>query len=229
VGLFKSIMGFGGVERVGDRIVGELEAARSRGESELVVGYTQSEIGIRGNATQMALFIRRKFEKQGFEVVDGQGGAYGADVRFVVRWSPIEVAAVPAGGGNADPEDLQRSLRAAEESPPPGDEGDAMSDEDVKNVQIWMADRFGAGEYETVWHRRLALGYGLSAGDTELETWFWVNAHPALAALYLGKEKKHHPFVATSAAYAEDSYLQMPHPSKEIEDAMTEIKARFFS
>lgn len=54
------------VSRRGGRIVGELEAARARGDEQLMVGYSQSEIGIRGNATQMAVFIRRKIEKAGF-------------------------------------------------------------------------------------------------------------------------------------------------------------------
>lgn len=85
MGFVKSLFGFGGVERVGDRIVMELEAARARGEEQLLVGYTQSEIGIRGNATQMAVFIRRKIEKAGFEVLEGQGGDFGDDVRLLVR------------------------------------------------------------------------------------------------------------------------------------------------
>jgi hypothetical protein len=85
VGFIKSVMGLGGVEKVGDRILGELEAARNRGEERLWVGYTQSEIGIRGNATQMAVFIRRKIEKRGFEVIEGEGGSFGDDVRLLVR------------------------------------------------------------------------------------------------------------------------------------------------
>jgi hypothetical protein len=85
MGFVKSLLGFGGVERVGDRIVEELEAARERDEEQLLVGYTQSEIGIRGNATQMAVFIRRKIEKAGFEILDGQGGDFGDDVRLLVR------------------------------------------------------------------------------------------------------------------------------------------------
>lgn len=85
MGFVKSLMGFGGVERVGDRIVEEVEAARARGEEQLEVGYAQSEIGIRGDATHMAVFIRRRIEKAGFEVVDGQGGDYGDDVRLLVR------------------------------------------------------------------------------------------------------------------------------------------------
>jgi len=85
MGIVKSLLGFGGVEKVGDRIVEELEAARARGEEQLLIGYTQSEIGIRGSATQMAVFIRRRIEKAGFEVLDGQGGEFGDDVRLLVR------------------------------------------------------------------------------------------------------------------------------------------------
>jgi hypothetical protein len=85
MGLVKSLMGLGEVERVGERIVKEAEAARTRGEEQIKVRYTQSETGIRGNATQMAVFIRRRIEKAGFEVIGGQGGDFGDDVRLLVR------------------------------------------------------------------------------------------------------------------------------------------------
>lgn len=85
MGIIKSAMGFGGVERVCERILGEIEQAHARGESEIWVEYTQHEIGIRANATQMAVFIRRRIEKAGYQVVDGSGGAYGEDVRLQVR------------------------------------------------------------------------------------------------------------------------------------------------
>lgn len=78
------LAGFGGVEKVGNRIVDELEAARARGEEQLLVGYSQSEIGVRANATQMGVFVRRRIEKAGFEVLDGEGGDYRADVRLLV-------------------------------------------------------------------------------------------------------------------------------------------------
>jgi hypothetical protein len=122
VGIFKSVMGFGGVERVGERIVGELEAARDRGEAELEVGYSQSEIGVRANATQMGAFIRRKIEKAGFAVTAGEGGEYGADVRMLVRWAPVATA-VPGLVEDPDLAQFHRSVQAAEDGPPVGDEG----------------------------------------------------------------------------------------------------------
>jgi hypothetical protein len=226
VGIFKSLMGFGGVERVGDRILGELEAARDRGESQLVVGYTQSEIGIRGNASQMALFIRRKFEKEGFEVADGEGGAYGEDVRFIVRWRLIQMTGESMSTGDPDLAQFHRSLRAAEEAPPPGDDGVGMAEADIADVRGWMRERFAAKDYEAVWHRRLALGYELSGDAVDKETWFWVNAFSAQAALRRGE--KDHPFVATSAGYADSAYWALSDRSAEVEEAMSEINALFF-
>jgi hypothetical protein len=37
MGIIKSVMGFGGVERVGERIVKEIEDARARGEQQVLV------------------------------------------------------------------------------------------------------------------------------------------------------------------------------------------------
>jgi len=85
MGIVRSVMGFGGVERVGERIVQEIEDARARGEQQVLVRYTQSEIGVRANASQMAVFIRRRIEKAGGEVLDSKGGDYGEDVELLVR------------------------------------------------------------------------------------------------------------------------------------------------
>jgi hypothetical protein len=49
VGFVKSVMGFGGVERVGDRILEEIRQAQARGEEQLWVQYSQREIGIRAS------------------------------------------------------------------------------------------------------------------------------------------------------------------------------------
>jgi hypothetical protein len=201
LGFFKSVMGFGGVEQVGDRILGELESARDRGEQQLVVGYTQSEIGIRANATQMAVFIRRKMEKKGFEVLDGKGGEFGEDVRLLVGWTPPKTSLnsdldTPEAGSNTDLQQFNRAVQAARDAPPVGKEGAGMSNGQIAEIQAWMRNRFDVGDYETIWHRRLALGYALSGDGIETETWFWINAFPALSALRLGE--KDHPFVATA-------------------------------
>lgn len=86
MGILKSLAGFGGVERVGDRLLQEVAQAKARGETQVWVSYTQQEIGVRGNASQMAIFIRRKLEKAGHAVTDVQAsGSYGDDVRLLVR------------------------------------------------------------------------------------------------------------------------------------------------
>lgn len=225
------MMGFGGVERVTDRILEELEAARGRGEQQLVVSYTQSEIGIRANATQMAVFIRRKIEKRGFEIIDGTGGEFGGDVRLLVscklpRATPRSGQGSPEANNDPDLEQLNRALQAISDAPPAGSEGADMSGADIAEIQAWMGDRFAAGDYEATWHRRLALGYGLSGDGVETETWFWVNAFPALSALRLGE--KDHPFVATSAGFADEAYRKLSEQSSPVQKAMSEINDRFF-
>lgn len=90
-----------------------------------------------------------------------------------------------------------------------------------------MIQRFEAQEYEAVWERRVALGYSLSGEGAAPETWYLVNALPALAALRLGN--RDHPFVATSAAFAEEAYRSMPERHEYIEAINSEIQQRFFS
>lgn len=86
MGLLKSLFGFGGVERVGDRLLEEAAQAKARGEDQVWLSYTQQEIGIRGNAAQMGVFIRRKLEKAGYSVVDAEAtGSFGDDVRLLIR------------------------------------------------------------------------------------------------------------------------------------------------
>jgi hypothetical protein len=232
MGFVKSLLGLEGVEKVGDRILGELEAARARGEQQLLISYTQSEIGVRANATQMALLIRRRFEKRGFEVLDGEGGAFGDDVRMLVRCQPAPSAAAAsrttAASQSSDPdlERLHRAMKAIDEAPPGGKEGASMTGPDIEATGAWVADRFAAGDYEAVWHRRLELGLGLSGDKVDTETWFWLNAYSALAALRLGA--KDHPLVSTAAGFADQAYRQLSIPNDQVREAMAEINERFF-
>jgi hypothetical protein len=229
MGFVKSMLGFGGVEKAGNRILGELEAARARGEEQLVVGYTQSEIGIRADATAMAVFIRRKIEKQGFEVLDEDGGEFGADVRLVVRCRPSQPnspSLVETQHEDPDLERFHRVMKAVDEAPPSGKEGASMAGGDIEATGAWMANRFAAGDYEAVWHRRLELGLGLSGDKVDTEKWFWLNAHSALAALRLGA--KDHPLVSTAAGFADQAYWQLSNQNDQVREAMGEINERFF-
>jgi len=231
MGFVKSVLGLGGVEKVGNRIVEELEAARARGEEQLLVGYTQSEIGIRANATQMAVFIRRRIEKAGFEVLDGRGGDFGADVRMLVRCRPAQPAApssAPAAPQENDPDldRFHRAMKAIEEAPPSGKEGVGMTGGEIEAIRTWMTGRFAADDYEAIWHRRLELGLRLSGENVKTETWFWVNALPALAALRLGA--KDHPLVSTAAGFADDAYRNLSGQDDQAQEAMAEINRRFF-
>lgn len=231
MGFVKSLLGLGGVEKVGNRILDELEAARARGEEQLLVSYTQSEIGARANATQMALLIRRRFEKRGFEVLDGEGGGFGDDVRMLVRCQPApstaasRTTAAPQGN-DPDLERFHRAMKAIDEAPPGGKEGTAMTGTDIEATGAWMADRFATGDYEAVWHRRLELGLGLSGDEVDTDTWFWLNAHSALAALRLGA--RDHPLVSTAAGFADQAYRQLSVQTDQAREAMAEINERFF-
>lgn len=85
MGLMKGLIGLNGVDRVAERILKEIEQRRARGEREFWVGYSQDEIGMRNSATSMAVLVRRKIEKAGHQIVDGEGGKFGDDVRFRIR------------------------------------------------------------------------------------------------------------------------------------------------
>lgn len=58
-----------------------------------------------------------------------------------------------------------------------------MRDGDLGKLRVSMKGRFDDSEYEAVWARRLGLGYSLAQEGASIETWFWVNALPALSAL----------------------------------------------
>lgn len=85
MGIIKSVLGFGGIERIGERVLKEVDLAQARGETQVWVKYSQNEVGMSNNATKMAVLIRRRIEKAGHEVLDGEGGDYGDDVRLLVR------------------------------------------------------------------------------------------------------------------------------------------------
>jgi len=89
-----------------------------------------------------------------------------------------------------------------------------------------MSDQFDAGQYDAVWSRRVALGYSLAQNDASVETWFWVNALPALAALRTGEP--HHPLVASAAGFADEAQRNMREQDDAVQGAMAEINKRFF-
>ena len=86
MGLMKKFAGLEGVDDVADRLLREIRQRQSTGEREFWVGYTQKEIrGRMASATQLAPLVRRKIEQAGYRIVDGQGGSFGDDVRFLIR------------------------------------------------------------------------------------------------------------------------------------------------
>lgn len=113
-----------------------------------------------------------------------------------------------------------------DEAPPGGEEGADMTGSEIEAIRAWMTDRFAADDYEAIWHRRLEPGRGLSGENVKTETWFWVNALSALAALRLGA--KDHPLVATAAGFADQAYRQLPDQDDQARKAMSEINKRFF-
>jgi hypothetical protein len=124
---------------------------------------------------------------------------------------------------DADLDRLHAALEASRRQPE-GNDGSTMTAADVVATAEWMAARFGAGDYQPVWDRRLAIGYDLGPEGVPAATWFWFNAHPALAALRLGE--KAHPFVATCAGYADQARWDVDEP--EARAAVTEIHERYF-
>lgn len=123
-------------------------------------------------------------------------------------------------------EQFHRSVKAVEEGPPPGNEEVDASDAGLEQVRGWMTERFEAGDYAAVWERRIAFGYSLSGDAATTETWYWINAFAALAALRRGN--RDHPFVATVAAFADEAYRNMTERPEPVEAANSEIQQRFF-
>jgi hypothetical protein len=125
--------------------------------------------------------------------------------------------------------DLERLNRALEaiDAGPSGKEGAELKG-DLDSLRAWMKARFDAGDYDAVWSRRAALGLSLTQQEASPETWFWVNALPALAALREGE--RHHPLIATAAGYAEQAHRSIDGPPDPAADStMAEIKKRFFA
>ena len=86
MGFMKKFAGLEGVDVVADQLLREIRQRQSAGEQEFWVGYTQKEIrGRMASATQLAPLVRRKIEQAGYKIVDGEGGSFGDDVRFLVR------------------------------------------------------------------------------------------------------------------------------------------------
>ncbi len=85
MGLMRSLSPFSKIDRAAERILKEIDQRQSQGEQEFWVQYTQQEVSMVTSASQVASLIRRKIEKAGHEVVDGEGGNFGDDVRLLVR------------------------------------------------------------------------------------------------------------------------------------------------
>jgi hypothetical protein len=131
-----------------------------------------------------------------------------------------------APSSDPDIENFYRGVEAAEAGPPRHEEGADLNASDVESLQRWMSDQFDAGQYDAVWSRRVALGYSLAQEDAPAETWFWVNALPALAALRTGE--RHHPLVATAAGFADQAHRSLKGQSDAVDSVMSEINERFF-
>lgn len=129
---------------------------------------------------------------------------------------------------NLDPDlaQFQRAMEAIEAGPTPGKEGVGISGAQLEQIRTWMQQRFDSGDYASVWERRVALGYSLTQDGAPAETWYWVNALPALAALRL--DNRDHPFVATAAGFADQVYWGLSERTAAIESTNTEIQQRFF-
>lgn len=85
MGLMKSLVGLGGADRTAARLIEVIQQRGMDGEREFWVGYTQQDVGGRTSATMLAPYIRGKIEKAGHRIIDGEGGKYGDDVRFLIR------------------------------------------------------------------------------------------------------------------------------------------------
>jgi hypothetical protein len=88
MGIIKSVMGFGGMDRVGNRIVLEAEERRRRGELEdFWFGYNQNDIGIRASITSAGGYIALKLRRAGLQIVSSEGGGYGRPVRLLIQFA----------------------------------------------------------------------------------------------------------------------------------------------
>jgi hypothetical protein len=107
---------------------------------------------------------------------------------------------------SVDP-DLQafhRHLEARRSGVPLGTESsEGWTRDDFQVLYMWMREAYIRGEYQVVWARRCALGYGMGENDATKTQWFWINALPAMAGLKLNL--KDDLALATWAALASTS------------------------
>jgi hypothetical protein len=89
VSFLKAAFGLSGADRVADRIIKDAEFRRSQGnEGDFWAEYSQSEIGVRLNATIAGSLVARKLTSAGLSVIKVEAtGHYGDSVRILIRMS----------------------------------------------------------------------------------------------------------------------------------------------
>lgn len=131
-------------------------------------------------------------------------------------WRDLFTTKSPAasGGGRSGLESSTQRAFDALDSGEMGRVGNDMTGADIAPFAAWVEERFDAGDYASIWTRRLTMGYGLAQHDADLTTWQLLNARCAVAAIRIGQ--KQHPLTSTCAGFADQAYYSAGGPSNEL-------------
>lgn len=223
--------GIAPLEKTVDRLLQDIELRAQQGLTDFVVSFSQGDIGVRNRLDVATPLVVDRIQDAGHSVlaVDSPDGGWSYVVNLRVRphldvnaRSDIPVPLTPSANDDPDLSQLHRSLALAK-SQPDGQLGKTLTAEQITAESRRMRQHFATDQLQSVWARRLELGFGVSSDGVEQLDHFWLNAAPAIAALRLGL--KDHPMVAMCCGVAEQSRKE---GDAEQTEALEEINRLFF-
>lgn len=169
-----------------------LARAAKEGREEIMLSFGPRDLGQWNNATQATNYLVNRLQAAGHTVLAVNDT--GPDARML-RCRP----AVSDGDEMPDADDGT----FAPLIPAAGDAGKEMSPSQVEERAALYKAMFARGAFRAVWDDRVELGFGVSSDEVATESWFWLNALPAIAACRLGSRS--HPIAAMCAGFADSA------------------------
>ena len=210
-----SVLGFGTPMQFIDRY-----GRWNKGTWGLLVTDQEVVLGKKGTLGGPRVAFRapiENFERYGVGLQGGHGPLFeyacamsdGSSIAFLFRTSDaaetIAEVVNRAVGGARDPDmdELNRALKQSQ-AQPPGDVGEELTAPEIIVEARRAREQFDRGDYDSLWARRVELGYGVGDDGVPQADRFWLDAAPAIAALRLGL--KDHPMVAMCCGVAQSGH-----------------------